>query len=109
MDDCIYGIYRIMHCDELVAVPINLGSSEMVSINQLVDLAESFGGVKLKRCYKLDAPQGVAGRNSDNTMIERVLGWQPNTRLSDGLARTFAWIEGEYLKRHAQAPAAGGR
>lgn len=109
IDDCIYGIDRITHCDELIAVPINLGSSEMVSINQLVDLAEGFAGVKLKRCYKLDAPQGVAGRNSDNTMIQRMLGWQPNTRLCDGLERTFAWIEGEYLKRQSQASAIGDR
>lgn len=106
IDDCVYGIDRITHADELIAVPINLGSSEMVSINQLADLAESFAGVTLRRVYKLDAPQGVAGRNSDNTLIRRILDWEPSTPLREGLAKTFAWIEGEYRGRHGAASAA---
>jgi nucleoside-diphosphate-sugar epimerase len=101
IDDCTKGIDMIMHCDDLIATPINLGSSELVSINELVSLAEACGSVKLKRNYKLDAPQGVAGRNSDNTMIKQVLGWEPNTPLKDGLAKTYAWIEQQYQDRKA--------
>ncbi|MGC3970393.1 MAG: NAD-dependent epimerase/dehydratase family protein [Pirellulales bacterium] len=102
IDDCIEGIRRIVADDRLVATPLNLGSSEMVSINQLVDLAESFADVKIRRLYKLDAPQGVAGRNSDNTLIRRLLDWEPRTSLAQGLARTFSWIEQEYRRVHAQ-------
>jgi GDP-D-mannose 3',5'-epimerase len=101
IDDCVYGIDRITHYEDLVATPINLGSSELVSINALVSLAESIGGVELERKYDLTAPQGVAGRNSDNTMIQRVLGWEPSTSLREGLAKTYAWIEGQYLDRKA--------
>jgi len=75
--------------------PINLGSSELVTINQLVDLAEEIGGVKLKRTYNLSAPKGVNGRNSDNTLILEKLGWEPSIKLRDGLERTYRWIEGE--------------
>ncbi len=95
------GIDMIMHCDDLIATPINLGSSELVSINELVDLAEEIGGVRLEREHKLDAPQGVAGRNSDNTMIKQILGWEPNTPLREGLAKTYAWIESQYADRKA--------
>ncbi len=77
IDDCTQGIDRITHCDDLIATPINLGSSELVSINELVSLAEEIGGVKLRRNYQLDAPKGVAGRNSDNTMIQQILDWEP--------------------------------
>ena len=101
IDDCTHGIDQIMHCEDLIATPINLGSSELVSINELVDLAEQRGGVKLQRNYKLDAPQGVAGRNSDNTMIKQILGWEPDTPLRDGLAKTYAWIEKQYMDRKA--------
>jgi nucleoside-diphosphate-sugar epimerase len=93
IDDCVLGIDLITHCEELIATPINLGSSELVSINALVSLIEEIGGVKLERHYKLDAPRGVAGRNSDNTFIQSVLGWQPSTPLRTGLASTYAWIE----------------
>ena len=78
-----------------IHVPINLGSSEMVSINQLVDIAESFAGIKLKRHYNLDAPKGVNGRNSDNTMIQARLGWEPSIQLKDGLLQTYCWIQQE--------------
>ncbi len=87
IDDCTQGIDMIMHCENLIATPINLGSGELVSINQLVDLAEQIGQTQLQRVHLLDAPQGVAGRNSDNTMIKRILGWEPGTPLGDGLER----------------------
>jgi len=101
IDDCVKGIDMITHAENLIATPINLGSSELVSINTLVSLAEEIGGVKLKRNYKLDAPQGVAGRNSDNTMIKEKLGWEPNTPLKAGLTKTYQWIEKQYLDRKA--------
>ncbi len=101
IDDCTKGIDRIMHCDKLVATPINLGSSELVSINQLVTLAEGIGGVTLKRSYDPSAPKGVAGRNSDNTMIHRILGWEPDTPLKVGLEKTYRWIEQQYRDRKA--------
>jgi len=101
IDDCTLGIDKITHCDALIATPINLGSSELISVNQLVSLTEEIGGVKLRRDYKLDAPKGVAGRNSDNTMIRRILGWEPNTTFRAGLAKTYAWIEEQYLARKA--------
>ena len=96
IDDCTLGIDKIMHCEDLIATPINLGSSELVSINTLVSLAEEIGGVNLQREYQLDAPQGVAGRNSDNTMIQQILGWEPQTPLREGLAKTYAWIAQQY-------------
>jgi nucleoside-diphosphate-sugar epimerase len=72
--------------------PINLGSAEMVSINQLVDIAEGIAGVKLKRKYNLGAPKGVRGRSSDNTLIQKLMGWEPETKLKDGLGKTYKWI-----------------
>ena len=96
IDDCTYGIDMIMHCDELIATPINLGSSELISVDRLVSLAEEIGRVKLEREYDLTAPRGVAGRNSDNTFIKQVLGWEPATPFHDGLAKTYAWIEKQY-------------
>ena len=99
IDDCLKGIDMIMHCDELIATPINLGTSEMVSINKLVSKVEKVAGVKLKRSYDLDAPKGVAGRNSDNTFIKQVLKWEPNTPLDKGLAVTYKWLKAQYEKR----------
>jgi len=101
IDDCTLGIDKITHCDELIAKPINLGSSELISVNDLVSYAEEIGRAKLKRNYKLDAPKGVAGRNSDNTMIRQMLDWEPNTSFREGLAKTYAWIEQQYLDRKA--------
>ncbi|MDY0167191.1 MAG: NAD-dependent epimerase/dehydratase family protein [Thermoguttaceae bacterium] len=101
IDDCTLGIDRIAHCDELIATPINLGSSELVSINELVDIVEDIAGVKLRRTYKLDAPKGVAGRNSDNTMIRKILGWEPGTPLREGMRHTYAWIQQQYRDRKA--------
>jgi len=93
IDDCVLGTQMIMesHIDE----PINLGSSELVTINQLVDIVEEIAGVRLERKYNLTAPKGVNGRNSDNTMILDRLGWEPTTRLREGMEKTYRWIEGE--------------
>ena len=101
IDDCVQGIDKIMHSDELIATPINLGSSEMVSINTLLTKIERIAGVKMNRKYDLNAPQGVAGRNSDNTLIKKVLKWAPNTPLDKGLKETFRWIYDQYKKRAA--------
>jgi nucleoside-diphosphate-sugar epimerase len=95
IDDCTKGTLDIAESD--IDYPINLGSSELVTINQLVDIAEEIAGVKLKRSYKLDAPKGVNGRNSDNTKIVEELGWEPSIRLKDGLAKTYEWIESQML------------
>jgi nucleoside-diphosphate-sugar epimerase len=101
IDDCVLGIDRIAHSDKLIATPINLGSSELISINNLVSLAESIGGLRLERHYDLGAPRGVAGRNSDNTFIQETLGWEPSIPLKDGLARTYAWIDQQMQDRKA--------
>ncbi len=99
IDDCVQGIDQIMHCDDLVATPINLGSSEIVSINELVGKVEKIAGVELARRYDLTAPRGVAGRNSDNTFIKRVLKWEPSTSLEVGLRETYYWIRDQYYVR----------
>jgi len=88
-----------MHCDDLIATPINLGSSELVLIDDLVSKIEKIGLVKLKREYEANAPRGVAGRNSDNTFIKSVLNWEPNTTLDVGLRHTYDWIKGQYGSR----------
>ena len=108
IDDCIVGIDKIMHSEKLIATPINLGSSELVSINELVSIVEEIAGIKLERRYQLDAPKGVAGRNSDNTFIESVLGWEPRTPLRSGMAATYKWIKGEYEARKAGRAVAVG-
>jgi GDP-D-mannose 3', 5'-epimerase len=94
IDDCITGIERIMASD--IEEPLNLGSSELVTINGLVDIVEDIAGVQLERRYRLDAPKGVNGRNSDNTRIQELLGWEPSIRLRDGMAKTYRWIEEQY-------------
>ncbi|HEV2456548.1 MAG TPA: NAD-dependent epimerase/dehydratase family protein [Verrucomicrobiae bacterium] len=99
IDDCVKGVDMITHCDDLIATPINLGSSELVTINELLSKIENIAGVKLKRHYDLSAPKGVAGRNSDNTFIHKVLGWEPNTTLNKGLAATYKWIKEQYYAR----------
>ena len=99
IDDCTKGVDMIMHCDDLIATPINLGSDELVSINELVSKVEKIAGVKLKRSYDLTAPRGVAGRNSDNTFINKVLRWEPDTTLDDGLRATYHWIKEQYADR----------
>jgi GDP-D-mannose 3',5'-epimerase len=90
IDDCLTGSMAIMASG--IVDPINLGSSQLVSINQLADIVEGIAGIKLKRHYKLDAPKGVRGRNSDNTLIQKKLGWEPQVRLEDGMEQTYRWI-----------------
>ena len=90
IDDCLKGTQAILKSD--ILEPINLGSNELVTINQLVDIVEDIAGIKLKRRYNLKAPKGVNGRNSDNTLIQKYMGWQPNIRLRDGMERTYRWI-----------------
>ncbi len=101
IDDCVRGIDKIMHSDKLIATPINLGTSELISINDLVTMVEKIGGVQLKRHYALDAPKGVAGRNSDNTFIKSVLDWEPDTPLERGMKKTYQWIEQQFSDRKA--------
>jgi GDP-D-mannose 3', 5'-epimerase len=93
IDDCLNGTMKIMNSD--FAEPLNLGSDQLVSINQLVDIVENIAGIKLKRSYNLDAPKGVRGRNSDNTLIQKTLGWAPGIRLEEGLEHTYRWIYDE--------------
>src|SRR6202044_1767288 len=96
-DDCTRGMDLIMHSE--ILEPINLGSTEAVSINQLVGIVEAIAGVKLKRKYDLSAPKGVNGRNSENTLIKKYLNWEPDTTLRAGLEKTYAWIYDQYRAR----------
>jgi len=95
IDDCLYGTRTLMHSD--VREPINIGSDELVTINQLIDIVESIAGVTLKRRYKLDAPKGVRGRCSENTLIKQKLGWAPSIRLRDGLEKTYRWVHDQMV------------
>src|SRR3954464_8683355 len=104
IDDCVKGSQMIQEGD--FVEPLNLGSSELVSINQLVDIVEDIAGVTLQRRYNLSAPKGVNGRNSDNTLIQKVYGWEPSTRLRDGLQLTYRWI---YDQMTSQASAEKGK
>ncbi len=90
VDDCVRGSQMILQSD--LEEPINLGSAELVSINQLYSIVEEIAGVTCERKYDLSAPQGVRGRNSDNTRIKEVFDWEPSISLADGLARTYAWV-----------------
>jgi GDP-D-mannose 3',5'-epimerase len=96
IDDCLHGTNLLLDHD--FVEPLNVGSSQQVTINQLVDIAENIAGIKLKRHYKLDAPKGVNGRNSDNTLIKKVFNWEPTIRLEDGLERTYRWIYDQMTK-----------
>jgi len=102
IDDCLVGMQKIMESD--ITVPLNLGSSKLVTVNRLVDIVEDIAGARLKRTYKLDAPKGVRGRNSDNTLIRGMLGWEPSISLRTGLEKTYAWIHGEMTKAKDHAP-----
>ena len=97
--DCVYGTRLLMRSD--VTEPLNVGSAHLVTIDELVSIVEEIAGVKLRRRYKLDAPQGVRGRNSDNTLVKERLGWEPATTLEDGLEKTYAWIYDEMAARGA--------
>jgi nucleoside-diphosphate-sugar epimerase len=108
IDDCIHGTRLLMGSD--IDEPLNIGSSELVSINQLVDKVEAIAGIKLRRTYKLDAPKGVRGRNSDNTKIKALLDWQPSIALEAGLEPTYRWIYDELARgRRLESAAAGAR
>jgi nucleoside-diphosphate-sugar epimerase len=97
IDDCLKGTMDILNSD--ILEPINLGSAEMVSINQLVDIVEEIADIKLQRNYKLDAPKGVRGRSSDNTLIKELMGWEPDTRLKVGMEKTYKWIYDQMADR----------
>jgi nucleoside-diphosphate-sugar epimerase len=96
VDDCVEGIHRIMHSAH--HEPLNLGTDELVTINQLVDLVASIAGKQIKKRHDLSKPQGVRGRNSDNAKLRQVLGWEPRTSLAQGLIPTYRWIESELVK-----------
>lgn len=102
IDDCLKGTQMIMNSD--ILDPINLGSTEMVTINQLVDMVESVAGIKFKRVYDLSAPTGVNGRNSDNTLIKKLLHWEPSIPLCEGLEKTYRWIYDQYVAQEKGAP-----
>ena len=103
IDDCVEGIYRLMQSDH--SEPINLGQDRMVSINELADIIADIAGIKIEKSY-VDGPQGVRGRNSDNTKLREILGWEPAISLEDGLATTYAWIEKQVQARLATGTAA---
>lgn len=107
IDDCLYGTHEIMN-SENVDFPINLGSAEKVTINELLDIVEGIAGVKLKRRYNLDSPKGVNGRNSENTLIRKMLGWEPSTPLRVGMEKTYSWIY-DQIKSGASKNAAYNR
>jgi nucleoside-diphosphate-sugar epimerase len=96
IDDCLKGTHLLM--DSNFTEPLNLGSDQLVTINRLVDIVESIAGAKLRREYFLDAPKGVRGRNSDNTLIKSVLGWAPSIALEDGMEKTYRWIYDQITK-----------
>jgi nucleoside-diphosphate-sugar epimerase len=101
ISDCLKGTQDLTHSD--IIEPINIGSSELVSINRLVDIVEDIAGVKLRRSYNLSAPKGVNGRNSDNTLIKKLMGWEPGTKLRDGMELTYRWIHDQMAPRYAGA------
>ena len=103
IDDCIEGTLRLM--SSRFPEPLNIGSDQLVTVNQLVDIVERIAGVKLVRNYNLKAPKGVRGRNSDNTLIRQRLSWSPSTRLEDGLRETYAWIYAQMNESRARAVA----
>lgn len=99
IDDCVEGIYRIMR--SAYHEPLNLGQDRMISINHLVDMVAEVAGKKISRTHDLSKPQGVRGRNSDNTRLRQVLGWEPAISLEQGLRQTYDWISGQ-LARHGR-------
>ena len=102
ISDCLLGIDKIMASD--ILEPLNLGSNELVSINQLVTIIENIAGIELKRSYKLDAPMGVNGRNSDNALIQKYLNWESSVSLREGLQETYKWIHEQYQARERGLP-----
>ena len=102
VDDCVEGLIRLMASD--YAEPLNLGTDRLIAIDELIDLVSRLAGKKLKKRHDLSKPQGVRGRNSDNTLLNRVLGWEPSTGLEEGLQITYKWIAGELRKAGRIAP-----
>ena len=98
IDDCIDGTMRLMESE--IDQPLNIGSDQLVSINELVDLVESIAGVHLERKYILDAPQGVRGRNSDNSLVRSLINWEPRVPLEDGIEKTYHWIHDQISTAH---------
>lgn len=96
IDDCVEGITRLIETEE--HEPVNLGSDRLVTINEMVDIVTRIAGKQIARRYDLTKPQGVRGRNSDNTRLRRVLGWEPGTSLEEGLARTYRWIRDQLIR-----------
>ncbi len=103
IDDCLYGTQMMM--ERSIAGPLNIGSNELVTINQLVDIVEEIAGIQLERRYNLKAPKGVNGRNSDNTLIQEIMGWQPPTSLRVGMEKTYRWIYDQMTARQPVAVA----
>ena len=103
IDDCITGIHKLMRSD--YTEPLNLGQDRMVTIDNLVDIVAGIAGVQVRKKH-IPGPQGVRGRNSDNTRLRKVLGWEPQISLEEGLARTYAWIEEMVRQKSAGAKAA---
>src|SRR5687768_12521093 len=103
IDDCVEGIYRLMRSEH--REPINLGQDRMISVNELVDMVAKIAGKKIGKRYDLTKPQGVRGRNSDNTRLREVLNWEPSVSLEEGLAITYHWIAGELQKQTGGARA----
>ena len=95
IDDCVEGLHRLMRSDH--REPINLGQDRMLSIDELVDLVAKIAGKPVKKNYDLSKPQGVRGRNSDNTKLRQVLGWVPQVSLERGLERTYRWIHDQLV------------
>ena len=100
IDDCVEGIYRLMKSDH--REPINLGQDRMISVNELVDIVANIAGKRIGKQYDLTKPQGVRGRNSDNTRLREVLNWEPTISLEEGLTTTYHWIAGELAKQRPQ-------
>jgi nucleoside-diphosphate-sugar epimerase len=107
IDDCVEGIYRLMQSKH--RAPLNLGTDRLVSINELVDMVAELAGKTIRKRYNLSAPQGVRGRNSDNTQLREVLGWEPGTTLEAGLAVTYRWIRSEMTKQPQTYQLDGGK
>ena len=98
IDDCVRGSHEILAGDNIE--PVNLGSAELVSINQMVGLLEQIAGISVERRHDLSAPQGVRGRNSDNTLFRETYGWEPSVTLLDGMTHTYRWIHDQLAARH---------
>jgi GDP-D-mannose 3',5'-epimerase len=105
VDDCVQGTIDVLEGPRIE--PVNLGSAELVTIDELVETVEQIAGVQLRRNYRLDAPQGVRGRNSDNTRFREAYGWEPSISLREGLEKTYEWISAQVAAELAGSPGPG--